>query len=743
MSASIDWASLEVPRLSFDDVLEALRAIDADPQRAGQNGRSYLARCAHPDHHDDNPSMTVGVGRNGDVVLNCFSCAPPKTDKAARSLWLTECMVRLRDRVPKAPATPRKARGDGSSGAHGSPVAEYVYCDAEGTVVAKKVRLEGDGKRGKTFEWQRPYGAGWATGLGRTPIAALPPYRLPDLLAASPDAVVLVVEGEKDVDLAWSLGVPATSAAGGAKGALPQDVSVLAGRDVLIVADRDKPGADHARAWHERLSGVARRVSIAVARPEHKGADLSDHIDAGHGIDDLVIVPFGEQAQPEQDDDEEHEEGHRRLALVPASRIRPKPVRWLWGGRLARGELGLLAGREGTGKSTIGYWLGARATRGELDGDDKGTPRSVIVAATEDSWEHTIVPRLMAAGADLDRVYRVDVYTAADVLTGLSLPRDLSALERAALEVDASLILLDPLMSRLDSGLDSHKDAEVRLALEPLVALAHRCRASILGLIHFNKSGAADPLNLVMASKAFTAVARSVSVVVPDPDDETDQRRLFGTPKNNLGRTDLPTLTYQIVGWSTVIDGEVIGSGAVNWIGEDARSIRDALQSADEHQNGRSATAEAADWLADYVASKGGRVDSADAKAAGKEAGHSATTLKTAARKRAGLETWTGGFPRRSVWYDPARWYVPDGVALLVERREPQSVGQSVSQSGESCPTGPTGPTGSQSVQSVQSVQSDGTPREAVPLTLDESWEPPPTGWGDWPADSVGEAVAP
>ena len=51
-----------------------------------------------------------------------------------------------------------------------------------------------------------------------------------------------------------------------------------------------------------------------------------------------------------------------------------------------------------------------------------------------------------------------------------------------------------------------------------------------------------------MGSKAFTAVARSVHTVVPDPDDETDQRRLFGTPKNNLGRSDLPTLAFTITG---------------------------------------------------------------------------------------------------------------------------------------------------------------------------------------------------
>ncbi|MDB5243889.1 MAG: hypothetical protein JWP57_4515, partial [Spirosoma sp.] len=73
----------------------------------------------------------------------------------------------------------------------------------------------------------------------------------------------------------------------------------------------------------------------------------------------------------------------RTLQLTPASAIRPRPVVWLWDGRLALGTLSLLAGREGIGKSTVAYWIAARITRGDLDGLAHGTPRSVLVAATE------------------------------------------------------------------------------------------------------------------------------------------------------------------------------------------------------------------------------------------------------------------------------------------------------------------------------------------------------------------------
>src|SRR5476651_1994147 len=101
------------------------------------------------------------------------------------------------------------------------------------------------------------------------------------------------------------------------------------------------------------------------------------------------------------DNDDTHE---RHIILTKASQIKPRPVFWLWKNRLALGTLGLLAGRQGVGKSTLAYWVAARLTRGELYGTYFGTPKAVLICAAEDSWEHTIVPRLIAAGADRDRI---------------------------------------------------------------------------------------------------------------------------------------------------------------------------------------------------------------------------------------------------------------------------------------------------------------------------------------------------
>jgi hypothetical protein len=151
----------------------------------------------------------------------------------------------------------------------------------------------------------------------------------------------------------------------------------------------------------------------------------------------------------------------RRLVLTCADTIDPQPVYWVWHQRMPTGCLALLAGREQVGKSTYAYHLAARITRGQLPGEHYGSPRSVLICATEDSWAHTIVPRLIAAGADRARVFRVEVMSADDIHLGLTLPLDVPAIEGAARQTGAALLLLDPLMSRLAPELDPHKDAEV------------------------------------------------------------------------------------------------------------------------------------------------------------------------------------------------------------------------------------------------------------------------------------------
>jgi hypothetical protein len=272
----------------------------------------------------------------------------------------------------------------------------------------------------------------------------------------------------------------------------------------------------------------------------------------------------------------------------------------------------------------------------------------VIVAATEDSWEHTIVPRLMAAQADLTRVYRVDVVTAEGFEGRLTLPADIGGLAEQALGVDAAMILLDPLISRLAASLDSHKDGEVRQALEPLVAVADRCHSVVLGLIHTNKTGTADALTAIMGSRAFVAVARSVLFAMTDPYDE--DRRLLGQPKNNLGRSDLPTLTYRIAGVMVAETAEgPVWTGRLEWTEDTDLTINDALEAIAQGAR-KGATKDAAEWLAGYLESQGAGVNSKTVEAAAKTAGHAWRTVQRAAEKL-NVDQQSSGFPRSTYWF--------------------------------------------------------------------------------------------
>jgi hypothetical protein len=389
----------------------------------------------------------------------------------------------------------------------------------------------------------------------------------------------------------------------------------------------------------------------------------------------------------------------RRVRLTAASAIKVRPVRWLWDERLPLAAIALLGGREGVGKSIFAYTMTADITRGRLRGVYFGEPKSVIVAATEDSWEHTLCPRLMAAGADLNLVFRVDVVTGEDTDGWLSLPKDLPEVEHLAKESGAALLILDPLMSRLDPKLDSHKDADVRRALEPLAAMADATAMCILGLIHVNKSASSDPLTTLMASRAFAAVARAVLFVMTDPDDESV--RLLGQAKNNLGRMDLPTLTFTIEGSCVAETAEgAVWTGKLHWLADATRSIREAMEATTAAFGDRTATTEAADWLHDYLLSKGGTCDSALVKKDGKAAGHSADTLKRA-RKQIGVAYESRGFPRRSFWSLPPQSEQPVGAA-----------------SGETALTALTAPTDINATQLAQSAQLERleqAPRPSAP----------------------------
>lgn len=350
------------------------------------------------------------------------------------------------------------------------------------------------------------------------------------------------------------------------------------------------------------------------------------------------------------------------IVLTAASLIEIRPAKWLWDQRLPLGELSLLAGREGVGKSTFDCWLAAGVSTGTLPGESFGVPRNVLMIATEDDWSTTIAPRLLAAGADLSRVFKVSVaHPDTKRESQIHLPVHFEHLEEALRQTNPALVIFSPLVSRLSEKLDSHKDQEVRQALEPLVEIAERFSCSILGLIHLNKAGGTDPLRAVMGSAAFVAIARAVLFMQRDPDD--GEIRVVGQPKNNLGMTDyeLGLLTFSIesvlVGHSP--DGEPVSATRLVWGDDRAGTIEQILDEANTSTETRTVIAEAADWLKDHLTAAGGFASCEAINKAGSDAGFNERTLKRARAKIGAITQRSQAFPRTSSWILPGALVAP------------------------------------------------------------------------------------
>jgi hypothetical protein len=346
----------------------------------------------------------------------------------------------------------------------------------------------------------------------------------------------------------------------------------------------------------------------------------------------------------------------RQLAVRVASAAQVRSPRWLLDGRIPAAAITLLAGREGTGKSSAAASYAAQLTRGKLPGEYSGKPKSVVVYATEDSWESVIVPRMMAAGADLERVLHVDAMEADGRETLLSVPGDLGKLAEVCEEHDVALLILDPLMSTVAAGIDTHKEREVRSALDPLKVFAEDTRVAVLGLIHANKSTTTDPLNSIMGSRAFTAVARSVLYTVedPEPEDGGENRYLLGHPKCNIGPKQ-PTERYHIISAHVAAeDGQEVSTSKIAWDGEDTRNVRDVLEAANEKRTeGGPAVRTAAKWLVEYLANVGGAAEASAVKEAGRAAEHSTSSVERASkllRNKGTLTIEQSGFPARTHW---------------------------------------------------------------------------------------------
>jgi hypothetical protein len=341
--------------------------------------------------------------------------------------------------------------------------------------------------------------------------------------------------------------------------------------------------------------------------------------------------------------------GKRAISFISAASVKPERVRWVWEKRIPLGSLTILAGQQGLGKSTLTLELAARASRGELEGDLYGERCSSLVVTLEDHVASVVIPRLRAAGADLERIRIVGV-KAADGLDALvSLPEDIPGLEAGALEHQARLVIVDPIVATLAGSIDAHKDHSVRRALAPLAKAAERCGFAALAIMHLSKANADDLLTRVSGSVAFTAAARSVLVFArhpDDPDNDEGNERVIVHAKSNVSPKQAALACLIEPRMLGAADGKPISTSQLVITGECAVTADDLARRGNDE---RAALDEAVESLADQLADGEWQEYQALRTALVKGAGISVRTLQRAA-DRLGVERERRGFPSRSCW---------------------------------------------------------------------------------------------
>lgn len=227
------------------------------------------------------------------------------------------------------------------------------------------------------------------------------------------------------------------------------------------------------------------------------------------------------------------------LELVTLQNVNPEEIRWLWRGRVARGKLTLVVGDPGDGKSYLTLAIAANVSHGKPlpDSDEPMSPADVILWNGEDGLADTIRVRAERVGADLRRLHVIEGATGTNgnrVPFGLQHLADLYAELKRRAEVE--LVIIDPIGALL-AGVDAHKDAEVRSALQPLNDLARESGVAVLVVAHLNKATAQRALYRVGGSIGFVGLARSVLLVAREHESG---RRAVAQIKSNLAEQVAP-----------------------------------------------------------------------------------------------------------------------------------------------------------------------------------------------------------
>jgi putative DNA primase/helicase len=368
---------------------------------------------------------------------------------------------------------------------------------------------------------------------------------------------------------------------------------------------------------------------------------------------------------------DQHRSAGTKVEIISGISLTPRSVDWLWPDWLAQGKLHILAGSIGTGKTTIALALAAVVTTGGRWPDGSRTPLGdVLMWSGEDDPTDSLLPRFLASGGDPERIYFVGSMGEGGARRPFDPSRDVPALIEAARRLPfLRLLIFDPVVSAITG--DSHKNAEVRRGLQPLVDFAAEAGCAVLGVTHFTKgTSGREPIERVTGSLAFAALPRIVLATAKPA--EADGKRRLVRAKNNIGpdgggyEYDLilePLYGYgfeaQRIAWGSSLEGT-------------ARELLNDVEQPAEGAGG-SKLPEAKTWLLDMLAT--GAMPVGNLKSAAGANGIAWHTIERA-KKALGIVAAKGGMNSGWLWQLPEAETGQEGrrPPRLPEDRQPECV---------------------------------------------------------------------
>lgn len=348
--------------------------------------------------------------------------------------------------------------------------------------------------------------------------------------------------------------------------------------------------------------------------------------------------------------DRSMQHGERTVKIRCGADIKPLPITWLWSGWVPAGKLTILAGAAGTGKTTLALALAAVLTAGGQwpDGTVCKGGGNVLIWSSEDVADDTLVPRLIASGADLSRCHFIEGIAQDGESVPFDPSQDIPELHRAVERIGgAALLIIDPIVSAVAG--DMHRANDVRRSLQAVVDFAEAHSCAVIGITHFAKGGAGkSPQDRVIGSQAFGALARMVLVTAKE---EGSTRRVLARAKSNIAPDD-GGVAYSLD--LVTMEGGIAATRAV-WAGVIEGTAREILGDVEHDDSDDGASpGDLQQMLIDMLAENGGKMPAKLVKAEVSDAGYSWTSAMRI-KAKLGIESAKEPGSKSSGW----NWHLP------------------------------------------------------------------------------------